>query len=81
MEDARRRLDSLVADGAHLTDLRSELERQPPDERADLCRYAWGLLDHRYGSEEESALWLYAWTLEAGLHRGTQTAATLRPLE
>jgi hypothetical protein len=81
MEDARSRLDSLVAEGAHLAALTSELRRRPPAERADLCRYVWGLLDHRYGSEEESALWLYAWALESGLMRGERTAANLRPLE
>jgi hypothetical protein len=81
MDEARRRLDSLIAQGAHLTALRSELESRPLDERAELCSYAWGLLDHRYGSDEEAALWLYAWTLEAGLHRGAQSAATLRPLD
>jgi len=63
VEAAYRRLDTLISEGAHLSALRSELELHPPERRADLCRYAWGLLDQRYEAEEEAALWLYAWAL------------------
>jgi hypothetical protein len=62
--EAYRRLDHLVAEGVDLTSLRAELERHPPEWRADLCCYAWGLLDRRYADEDEAALWLYAWALD-----------------
>ena len=60
---AYRRLDDLISEGARLSAVRSVVARHPPEDRADLCRYAWGLLDRRYGAEEEAALWLYAWAL------------------
>ena len=63
MDATYRRLDTLVSEGARLSAVRSELELHPPEDRADLCRYAWGLLDDCYGTEEEAALWLYAWAL------------------
>jgi hypothetical protein len=62
--DEYRRLDGLVAEGVDLAALRSELEQHPPERRHELCCYAWGLLDRRYGDEDEAALWLYAWALE-----------------
>jgi hypothetical protein len=63
VEAAYRCLDTLISEGARLSAVRSELELHPPEDRADLCRYAWGLLDRRYETEEEAALWLYAWAL------------------
>jgi len=60
---AYRRLDELIERGAHPDVLRSELAAHPPDHRSELSRYAWGMLDQRYDSEAEAALWLYAWSL------------------
>jgi hypothetical protein len=58
---AYRQLDRLVEQGARPAALRSMLEEYPPEKRGELCGYAWGMLDQRYGEEEEAALWLYAW--------------------
>ena len=60
---AYRRLDRLIEEGARPAMLRSALEEYPPARRGELSGYAWGALDHRYGEEEEAALWLYAWAL------------------
>jgi hypothetical protein len=56
-------LDRMIEDGARPADLRSLLEEYPPDRRGELSRYVWGMLDQRYGEEDEAALWLYAWAL------------------
>jgi hypothetical protein len=60
---AYRQLDRLIDQGADPATLRAKLEEYPPAHRGDLSRYAWGILDRRYGAEDEAALWLYAWTL------------------
>jgi hypothetical protein len=60
---AYRQLDRLVDQGAGPAALRAKLEEFPPERRSELSRYAWGILDQRYGAEDEAALWLYAWTL------------------
>ena len=66
------RLAALLAGGTDLPTLPAEMRRYPPEERVDLCRYAWGLLDAGDDPEREAALWLYAWGLEAQCqeHRG-----------
>jgi hypothetical protein len=64
-----RRLESLVDEGQALAALELELEGHPLEERVELSRYAWGLLDRRYDSEREAALWLYAWSLTAEKER------------
>jgi hypothetical protein len=56
-----RQVDRLIEQGANPAILRSLLEEYPPERRSELSRYAWGMLDQRYGEEEEAALWLYAW--------------------
>jgi hypothetical protein len=60
---AYRQMDRLIEEGARPAVLRSLLEEYPPERRRELCRYAWGALDQRYGEDEEAALWLYAWAL------------------
>lgn len=60
---AYRELDRLIEEGARPEALRAMLEEFPPPRRSDLSRYAWGMLDQRYGEEDEAALWLYAWAL------------------
>ena len=60
---AYRQVDRLIDEGVHPAALRSMLEEYPPEHRGDLSRYAWGMLDQRYGEEEEAALWLYAWAM------------------
>ena len=70
MQAAYRHLDSLISEGAQLSTVKSELEQHPPEERADLCRYAWGLLGGRYGPDEEAAFWLYAWAMADRARRG-----------
>jgi hypothetical protein len=60
---AYRLLDRLVDEGARPAALRSMLEEYPPERRGELSQYVWGMLDQRYGEEEEAALWLYAWAL------------------
>jgi regulator of protease activity HflC (stomatin/prohibitin superfamily) len=60
---AYRQLDRLIEEGIRPAALRSTLEEYPPERRGDLSRYVWGMLDQRYGEEEEAALWLYAWAL------------------
>jgi hypothetical protein len=60
---AYRQVDRLIEEGAHPAVLRSLLEDYPPERRGELSRYAWGALDHRYGEEDEAALWLYAWAM------------------
>jgi hypothetical protein len=69
-EDSYRRLDRLIAEEADLALLTAELQCHPSEQRADLCRYAWGLLDCGYDSDEEAALWLYAWLLAQHEERG-----------
>ena len=80
MEAAYRRLETLILAGAHMRAVRSELELRQPEQRADLCRYAWGLLDQSYGPEEEAALWLYAWVLESRVRNGHQRGVWCRNL-
>jgi hypothetical protein len=63
-EDTYSRLERLIAQEADLVTLTAELQCYPPGQRAELCRYAWGLVDWEHDSEEEAALWLYAWLLE-----------------
>ncbi len=65
MEDTYSRLERLVAEERDLASLTAELQSYPPAERAELCRYAWGLVDWGHDSEEEAALWLQAWLLES----------------
>ena len=60
---AYRQLDRLVDQGVRPAALRSTLEDYPPEQRSELSRYVWGILDQRYGEDEEAALWLYAWAL------------------
>jgi hypothetical protein len=72
VDAAYRRLEALIFNGARMSAVRSELELRPPEERADLCRYAWGLLDQRYGPDEEAGLWLYAWALARKARNGHQ---------
>jgi hypothetical protein len=64
-EGGYRHFESLVEEGRALAGLEGELEDYPLDERVELSRYAWGLLDRRYDPEHEAALWLYAWSLAA----------------
>jgi hypothetical protein len=58
-----RELDRLIDEGAGPAALRAKLAEFPPELRSELSRYAWGILDRRFGPEDEAALWLYAWTL------------------
>ena len=60
---AYRQLDRLIDQGADSATLRAKLEEYPAERRGDLSCYAWGILDRRYGAEDEAALWLYAWAL------------------
>jgi hypothetical protein len=78
LHTAYRRLETLIFEGAHLGAVRSELELRPPEDRADLCRYAWGLLDQSYEPEEEAALWLYAWALASRARNGHQPRSGAR---
>jgi hypothetical protein len=55
-------LTRLIDEGARPAALRTKLEEYPPERRSELSRYAWGMLDQRYGEDEEAALWLYAWS-------------------
>jgi hypothetical protein len=64
-ERGYRHFESLVEEGRPLAGLEGELEDYPLNERVELCRYTWGLLDHRYDGEHEAAFWLYAWSLAA----------------
>jgi hypothetical protein len=64
-EGGYRHFESLVEEGRAVAGLEGELESYPLAERVELSRYAWGLLDRRYDSEHEAALWLYAWSLAA----------------
>jgi hypothetical protein len=60
---AYRALDRLIDQGAGPAALKAMLDEYPPETRGDLSSYAWGVLDQRYGEEDEAALWLYAWAL------------------
>jgi hypothetical protein len=76
-----RRFECLVEEGQALAGLEGELQGYPLDERVELSRYAWGLLDRRYDPEREAALWLYAWALAAEQeHRGREVP-TPQPVE
>jgi hypothetical protein len=76
-EAAYRQLDRLIGEGADPATLRSMLDEYPPERRSDLTRYAWGMLDQRYGAEEEAALWLYAWALRGYSPGPTSSSASL----
>ena len=74
VQDGFRHVEQLVYDGDEPAELKWELGGYPLDERAELSRYAWGLLDRRCDPEREAALWLYAWALAAEQERGTEVA-------
>jgi hypothetical protein len=80
-QEEYRRIDRLVAKGADVGVLKAALEGHEPDERAELCRYAWGLLDPRHhDAEQEAALWLYAWALESERRARREATAALEPV-
>jgi hypothetical protein len=65
VQDGFRHVEQLVYEGDEPADLKWELGSYPLEERVELSRYAWGLLDRRCDPEREAALWLYAWALAA----------------
>jgi hypothetical protein len=72
VQDGFRHVEQLVYEGDEPADLKWELGGYPLDERVELSRYAWGLLDRRCDPEREAALWLYAWALAAEQERGVE---------
>jgi hypothetical protein len=64
-EEGYRHVEGLVEEGGGTEGLKGELQGYPLDERVELSRYAWGLVDRGCDAEHEDALWLYAWALAA----------------
>ena len=65
VQDGFRHVEGLVDEGRPAAGLKGELGGYPLDQRVELSRYAWGLLDRRCDPDREAALWLYAWALAA----------------
>jgi hypothetical protein len=80
VQEGFRHVEQLVYDGDEPADLKWELGGYPLDQRVELSRYAWGLLDRRCDPEREAALWLYAWALAAEQERGVEVAVP-QPVE
>jgi len=80
-DEGFRRLGALIAGGSDVPTLTAEIDQYPPEERVDLCRYAWGLLEPGHDAEREAALWLYAWVLEAQGQEQRGGVGTLDPYD
>jgi hypothetical protein len=81
VKEAFRHVEAIVDEGSGADELQWELGGYPLDERVELTRYAWGLLDRRADPEREAALWLYAWALAAEQEERGVEVATPQPVE
>jgi hypothetical protein len=81
VKEGYRRVEGLVDEGQGSASLKWELGGYPLDERVELSRYAWGLLDRRCDPEHEAALWLYAWALAAEQEERGVEVAVPEPVE
>jgi hypothetical protein len=81
VKEGFRHVEGLVEEGHELDGLKWELGGYPLDERVELSRYAWGLLDRRWDPEREAALWLYAWALAAEQEERSVEVAIPQPVE
>ncbi len=76
-----RHVEGLVDAGQAPGGLKRELQGYPLDQRVELSRYAWGLLDRRCDPDREAALWLYAWALAAEHEARGVEVASPEPVE
>jgi hypothetical protein len=79
--DGFRHVEELIDEGLRSGGLEWELGGYPLDERVELSRYAWGLLDRGADPEREAALWLYAWALAAEQEERGVEVAIPQPVE
>ena len=80
-QDGFRHVEGLMEQGREVAGLKGELQGYPLDERVELSRYAWGLLDRRCDPEREASLWLYAWALAAEHEERAVEVASPQPVE
>jgi hypothetical protein len=81
VKDGFRHVEGLFDEGHGLAGLKWELGGYPLDQRVELSRYAWGLLDRRTDPDREAALWLYAWALAAEQEERGVEVAIPQPVE
>jgi hypothetical protein len=81
VKEGFRHVEELVDEGFGAPGLQWELGGYPLDERVELSRYAWGMLDRRADPEREAALWLYAWALAAEHEERGVEVAIPQPVE
>jgi hypothetical protein len=81
VRDGFRHVEGLIDEGLGVAGLQWELGGYPLDQRVELCRYAWGMLDRRTDPEREAALWLYAWALSAEQEERGVEVAIPQPVE
>jgi hypothetical protein len=79
--DGFRHFEGLVEEGQEVAGLKWELQGYPLDQRVELSRYAWGLLDGRCDPESEASLWLYAWALAAEHEERAVEVTSPQPVE